>query len=187
MMMKRKPLMTAVLAGALVGAFAVPMVLANGTDDSPPFGQEDDVAYADRLWQALNEVNLAGANAILTVPYEGQHPHGAVLQTLYYDLELEGHTGPVIVKRNYGGEGVSKEAVANDPDQYLGAVTVMYQREEGYASEHNDWFWAKYNPDGALDKSPEDVPLAGRVAGCIGCHSSAGGDDMVFSNDRYAQ
>jgi hypothetical protein len=145
------------------------------------------VAYADTLWQALKEANLAGDDAILATPYEGQHPHGAVLQTLSYNLKVEDHMGAVIVKRNYGGEGVSKEKVANNPDQYLGAVTVMYQREKDYDPDNRNWFWAKYKPDGSLDQSPEGAPLAGRVAGCINCHSAASGGDLVFNNDRYAQ
>jgi hypothetical protein len=65
----------------------------------------------------------------------------------------------------------------------------MFQRE-GYDSDNNDWFWAKYLPDGSFDSNPAGVPLTGRIAkgmnsGCIACHTAAPGDDMVFLNDRY--
>ena len=81
------------------------------------------------------------------------------------------------------------ENVAKDPNKYLGAFTVMYKRP-GYDPDNSDWFWAKYLPDGSLDKNPKGMQLAGRVAkvdppaGCIGCHSAAPGGDMVFTSDR---
>jgi hypothetical protein len=31
------------------------------------------------------------------------------------------------------------------------------------------------------------VPMAGRVAGCIDCHSAAPGDDFVFLHNRYGR
>ena len=152
----------------------------------PPFGGPDDTAYAAKLWQALNQSNLAGAGAIQSKAYPGQHPHGAVLQTIYTSLNMDGQNNPLIVKRNYGGEGVSVQSVAENPDRYLTAVAVMYKRP-GYDPANNDWFWAKYLPDGSLDKNPKGMQLAGRVAkvkppaGCIGCHSAASGGDMVFT------
>lgn len=182
---KSKYLIAATLAGMLLGAWA-------GHAQEAPFGTDEDIAYAEKLWQALVEAELAGDGAIRAVPYEGQHPHGAVLQTLELaKFTVDDNTGPVIVKRNYGGEGVSKEAVANDPDKYLGAVTVMYQRE-GYDPDNHNWFWVKYTPDGGLEKNPKGMPLAGRVAkgmdaGCIACHSTAPGEDLVFNHDRYVK
>jgi len=165
--------------------------LATGTlFAAPPFGGEEDVSYSQDLWSALQAANLAGDGAIQGTPYGGQHPHGAVLQTLDTELEVNGHTGAVIVKRNYGGEGVSKSKVADDPAQYLKAITVMYQREDGYDSDNQNWFWVKYLPDGSLDKNPKGMQLAGRVAkgmdqGCIACHTAAPGGDYVFNNDRF--
>lgn len=182
----------AALTGVFVGIFTIYCAAQEGSDKAP-FGGQEDVAYAEQLWQTLVKTNLAGDEAILAVPYAGQHPHGAVLETLSYDkLNVADHTGPVIVKRNYGGEDVSKEKVANHPNEYLGAVTVMYQREEGYDPENNNWFWAKYKPDGSLEQNPKGMSLAGRVAkgapqGCIACHSSAPGNDLVFNNNRYAR
>lgn len=155
----------------------------------PPFGGEEDVTYAEALWETMKDTNLVGEKRTMSAPYTGQHPHGAILDTIDGEISVEGTTGPVIVKRNYGGEGVSMEAVWNDPGQYLVAVTVMFQRED-YDPDNNDWFWAKYLPDGSLDTNPEGRPLAGRVAkgmeqGCIACHSTASGDDLVFGHDRF--
>ncbi len=43
--------------------------------------------------------------------------------------------------------------------------------------------------DGTIKKNPKGMLLAGRVAkgmdkGCISCHSQAGGEDFLFSNDE---
>lgn len=173
-----------------IAAFVVTTGCAGILFAAPPFGGEEDIAYSQDLWKALQEVGLAGEGAIQGTPYEGQHPHGAVLQTLDGTLTVNDHTGEVIVKRNYGGEDVSVSKVANNPDKFLGAVTVMFRREQGYDPDNANWFWAKYKPDGSLDTNPKDMKLAGRVAkgadkGCIACHTSAPGDDYVFNNDRF--
>jgi hypothetical protein len=75
-----------------------------------------------------------------------------------------------------------------DPSKHLGAVTVMFKREDGYDADNQNWFWAKYLPDGSLDKNPKGMQLAGRVAkgadaGCIACHSTAEGDDYLFTSN----
>lgn len=175
-------------AAAIAGGLAGGPALADGHEK--PFGGPDSVAYSQTLWSAMEEAGMAGPGAFQAVPYDGQHPHGAVLQTIEGKLTVDGHTGDFIVKRNYGGEGVSKSKVANDPDQWLKAVTVMFRRESGYDPDNADWFWVKYKPDGSLDMNPKGMKLAGRVAkgkaqGCIACHKAAPGGDYVFNNDRY--
>lgn len=170
---------------------AVLVACATTASSQQPFGDQDSIRYAGKLWSALEAADLAGRDAMLSKPYQGQHPHGAVLDTIEGTLTVGGRTATVIVKRNYGGEGVSIDRVYNNPDQYLGAVTVMYKRESGYDPENKNWFWAKYLPDGTLDKNPAGMALAGRVAkgkpkGCIACHAGAPGGDYVFNHDRYA-
>ncbi len=156
---------------------------------APPFGTSQDASYAASLWKEMTKQKLVGKNSISSTPYTGMHPHGAILDTMQSTLSLNGNHGDVIVKKNFGGENISKEAVANDPDKWLKAVTVMYRREKGYDAENKDWFWVKYAPDGSVMKNPKGMQLAGRVAkgmdqGCIACHTSAPGGDMVFNNDR---
>lgn len=160
-------------------------------ETQPPFSGPANVEYAGVLWQTLVDEHLAGPEAIQATPYEGQEPHGAILVTVERPLTLGEHTGQVIVKRNHLGEGVSKEAVANDPARFLDSVTVMYQREAGYDPDHKNWFWAKYKPDGSLATNPKGMALAGRVAkgadqGCIACHAAAPGGDYVYNHDRLA-
>jgi len=131
-------------------------------------------------------LKLVGDGAIRAFPYDGVAPHGMMLETFYSEATVGGYTGALIVKRNYGPEGVELDQVLADPGKHLGAVTVMFQREEGYDPDNNDWFWAKYLPDGSLDKNPKGMRLAGMVAkgadvGCIACHSGAG--DYIFTTD----
>ncbi len=179
--MRKKHILGAALSGLL---FAGTLAWAQA-----PFGGPDDVKYAGTLWKALKKANLAGANAIMSTPYKGQAPHGAFLDTIEGTVKVKGTTGAVIVKRNYGGQGVSKQAVANNPGKFLKAVTVMFKRK-GYDADDKDWFWVKYNPDGTLAKNPKGMMLAGKVAkgkpkGCIACHKAASGGDFVYNHDRY--
>ena len=161
------------------------LVFLTGTVNAQaPFGGEDDVAYAKELWQTMVDAGYAGENGLMSRPYTGQHPHGAILDTISGQIAMRGKLHDIVVKRNYGGEGVSITSVANDPAKYLAAVTVMLKRP-GYDPETQDWFWAKYKADGSLDTNPAGMMLAGKVAkgkpqGCIACHSAAPGGDMMF-------
>lgn len=152
-----------------------------------PFGTDADAEYAAKIWAAMEEMKLAGEGMMRAYPYEGIAPHGMMLETFYSSATIDGHTGDLIVKRNYGPEGVSDEEVLNDPERHLGAVTVMFRREKGFDADNADWFWVKYLPDGSLDKNPKGMRLAGRVAkgadkGCIACHSRAG--DYLYTTDH---
>jgi hypothetical protein len=150
------------------------------------FGTDADAGYAALLWQVMEEGRLVGDNALYGFPYAGVEPHGAMLETFYTDATIEGHTGTLIVKRNYGPAGVTEDEVIGDPAGHLGAVTVMFQHEDGYDGDNQNWFWVKYLPDGTLDKNPAGMSLAGRVAkgadqGCIACHSAV--DDYIYTTD----
>jgi len=153
--------------------------------DTLSFGGPDNVAYAEKLWQAMEGINLVGSTAKPDKPYKGTHPHGAVLEVLFGTLTVNDHEGEIIVKRNYGGTGVSIDTVTNDRDKFLKDLTIMFKREKDYDDENQDWFWAKYKIDGSLEANPRGKKLAGRVAkgkpkGCIACHKSAPGGDYLF-------
>ncbi|EKV27373.1 hypothetical protein C882_1875 [Caenispirillum salinarum AK4] len=178
-------LRTTATAAAVALAFGAGA--ATAADDTP-FGGPESQEYAATLWQALTEERLAGDNAIDGVPYRGTEPHGAMLETFFTTMTVDGHTGMVAVKRNYGPAGVEQSAVQGNRAEHLGAVTVMFQREDGYDPDNMNWFWAKYLPDGSLDTNPAGMQLAGRVAkgadqGCIACHSAAPGGDYLYVTD----
>ena len=105
-------------------------------------------------------------------------PHGAFLKMYLNRYAISSpkqmpHRS-IVIKENYG------------PDkQTLMAITVMY-RMKGYDPQHNDWYWVKYNPDGSTALAPPEkggMPLAGKVAGCIQCHSESADSDFAFFND----
>lgn len=165
---------------------ALGLALPAGAQEAP-FGRTADVDYADRLWDAMTEMGLAGPGAIQATPYEGEQPHGLWLETLYATARIDDHSGTLIVKRNYGPDATADRVLAA-PDAHLAAVTIMFRRAEGYDAENLDWFYAKYLPDGTLDRNPADIPLAGRVgkggdAGCIACHSAAEG--YTFTTNAF--
>ncbi len=174
-----------------INALSFATMLIAAPLSAAPFGGADDMDYAGKLWQSLTDSKLVGSGAIMSTPYTGMHPHGAILDTIDAKTTVGKDTGVVLVKRNYGGEGVSKAAVADDPEKYLKAVTVMFKRH-GYDPENKDWFWVKYAPDGSVLKNPKEMSLAGRVAkgmdkGCIACHTAAPGGDMVYNHNRFAK
>jgi hypothetical protein len=67
----------------------------------------------------------------------------------------------------------------------------MAKREDGYDAKNGNWFWVKYKPNGNLHTNAKGMKLAGRVAkgmdkGCIACHQSASGNDLVFAHNKEA-
>lgn len=187
-MIKRNTGVLAIAAvAALLAGGAIHTVAAQ---EQQPFGGPDSVAFANQLWVALQDAGYVGPGRMVSKPYEGRDPHGAVLDTMEGALRVAGRTGTVIVKNNYGGEAISVSAVANDPGQWLKAVTVMFRREAGYDPDNGNWFWGKFAGDGRIDKNPAGALLVGRVAkgmpkGCIACHRAAPGGDYVFNHDRF--
>ncbi len=167
------------------------LLMAGAAGAAPPFGGGQDVAFARALWQALASVGMVGdRNPILSRPYRGKPPHGKILDLLERRVVVNGFNGVAIVKKNYGGEGLTVNDVIDHPREYLKSVTVMFKRGRGYDPENRDWFYVKYAPDGAILKNPKGMLLAGRVAkgkptGCIACHRTAPGGDFVFNHDRY--
>ncbi len=178
-----KSLAMAFLAAASLG------IVANA-QGKPPFGSDSDAAYAAQIWQAMQDQRLAGPKAIFSAPYEGTDPHGMMLETFYSKATIGGHTGDLIVKRNYGPKGVTADEVLANPSKHLGAITVMFRRKAGFDPEDKNWFWVKFLPDGSLDKNPKGMRLAGKVAkgndkGCIACHTLADGGDFVYTSNAY--
>ena len=188
--------------GKLAGALATSALLVTGlfagdmekkTDSKEmgmekmaalPFGNVIEIAYSKMLWDKLEAKGLNSTPANL---YVGGPPHGKVREVL--EGMIDGKR--VIVKRNYGGADVSIENVSKNRAKYLKAVTVMLKMDEGYDPENADWFWVKYKADGTLHKNPKGMNLAGKVAkgmpiGCIACHSSASGSDLVFKHNKEA-
>ena len=142
-----------------------------------------DVEKAGQLWAMMQKEDYRntwkmwpGKEAF----YKGSHPHGALLTTYVSEsahdaiVNKKGSLpdGAIIIKENYM------------PDKKLGAITVM-KREAGYNPDAGDYFWVKFGGDGSvLTMKKEDgseMALAGKVPGCIGCHSAVKVNDFLFT------
>ena len=170
---------------SIVLGLSLPMIAL-----AAPFGNEADISDAKDVWKASLDAGFVGESAIVTRPYKGMPPHGLILELLEKDVNINGKKGALVVKKNYGGNGLTINDVIGDPQKYLKSVTVMFKREAGYDEENKNWFYAKYASDGSLLKNPKDMKLAGRVAkgaptGCISCHKAASGGDFIYNHDRY--
>jgi hypothetical protein len=154
---------------------AVPIVVAGVAIAQ----MNDDTAFAGGLWDQLAGQRLVGPELIGAVPYLRMgEAHGATLVTLVSTATVNGVTGRAIVKRSYG-DGATREGIIAAPAENLANVTVMFQREAGYAPEHGDWFWAMFTPDGAVAEMG-GMAVAGRVEMCTACHAAAPGGDYTF-------
>lgn len=152
------------------------------------FGSEEDVKYAELIWEVMAAERLAGPGMLMTVPYEGTNPHGTLLETYFTRATIDGYEGDLVVKRNYGAKDIDADKVLSDPQKYLGAYTVMFRREAGYDPDNGDWFWIRYKKDGSISRTKKDGPfMAGRLAErCSDCHQGAG-DDLIFTSDHLLQ
>jgi len=151
----------------------------------PGWGSEDDADAAMQWWTEVDGANLGWQTAAQWERYPGTEelqvgaePHGA-RQNLWHTTDpAEGQVGYTVLKENYPPEGEGDD---------LAAVTIAIKRAPGYDPDNEDWFWARYNPDGSLFLIGES-PAVGAVepepgAGCRGCHRGAADSDYLFSND----
>ncbi|MFT5521218.1 MAG: hypothetical protein ACI9IA_001819 [Enterobacterales bacterium] len=169
---------------AVVASCALTLQLMAETSKATS-GTAEDNAYAAKVWQYMLKNKLIGKDRIRSFPFKGNRPHGSIQELISTNAEIEGHTGKLIVKHNYGSkDGLTKEEVygADQAENYV-ALTIMYQREKGYDSANDDWFWAEYNADGSIINHQE-VDLSGRSKFCLACHTPLGGKDREIMNGR---
>lgn len=152
-------------------------------ESDPGSGRPVDDAYAAKVWAYMAENRLLGDGRIRSQPFEGSRPHGSIQEVIATEATIDGVAGRLIVKHNYGAKGgltVKQVYSANQAENYE-ALTIMFQREEGYDSANSDWFWAEYNPDGSV-LNYQGSNLSGRSPLCIGCHTALGGKDREVLN-----
>ncbi len=181
---QRTMAIVAFMSGGMAMSIGVGMAAQSG--GTPPFGGPTDTAFAKKVWKAMDGYQNW---KMTTAVYKGQSPHGKFLRLYSTWVTVDGKSYPIIVKDNYGGRGVTMDRIKKNPSEWLKAVTIMLQREKGYDSDNQNWFWVKFSPKGDILTNPKGMKLAGRVAkgmpkGCISCHGQAGGGDYLFSNDE---
>lgn len=182
----RTALVMATLTALGLSACAQPARVSN-KKDVKPYGGFAALTYAEKLWDLMAAEKLVGPKMIRTTPYQGQAPHGAVLEVLDTKMEIEGYSGWLVVLRGYEPKGLTVDDVIADPHASLANYYVMFQRKNGFDPQNSNWFWVKYNPDGTIVEDATRIPLAGRIAkgtdkGCIACHQS--GDANLLYTGR---
>jgi hypothetical protein len=172
------------MVGFVVAACALPVpVVAMEADQDLGAGTAQTDAYAARLWEYLLENNLVGEGRMRSYPFVGSRPHGSIQEVIATEAEMDGRTGRMIVKHNYGAaeELTPRGVYGAEQDENYEAITIMFQREQGYDPANNDWFWAEYNPDGSI-LIYQGAHLSGRSPVCLGCHTPLGGEDREIIN-----
>ena len=159
--MKKVVFILAIVAMVIGGLITI----STAGDDTPP-------ADAEKLWSYITTSNPYTGWGFWpghVGMYPGKSPHGAYLKVYANSVALkaarEGKPmpdGAIIVKENYGKDKTT-----------LMALTPMY-RIKGYNPDGGDWYWAKYGADG-------NVQTAGKVEGCIQCHSVRKDNDWIFT------
>ena len=172
--MKRTIMMFVMIGGVILGSVVL---------SAPQFGTKEDVEYSGKLWKALLNAKLVGMNAIGALPYAAA-VHKKVLITLDSEVKVGSHTGKVIVKKMFQGKNVNVENVSNNPNKNLKFVAVMFQREKGFDTKNQDWFYIRYDAKGIPTKNKKGMLMVGRFPKCISCHQSAPGGDYIYSYSR---
>jgi len=95
------------------------------------FGSDEDVAFAERVWDEMIKVGLVGEDAFPHKPYYGTHPHGAILESIILDIVVDNREATLVAKRSYRGDGATLESVAKNRGAYLDDYTIMFQKAKG--------------------------------------------------------
>jgi len=130
-------------------------------------GTESNV-MADILWAKLTSSNYRNkwSNFPGKPLYYMGSQHGRHLNTF-----LNTQAGKAL---DHGEDELPYGAIliteSYSPENQLEDIYVM-QRVQGFNPSGGDWFWVKYSADGVVQT--EGTELAGKVEGCISCHSDS--------------
>ena len=73
------------------------------------------------------------------------------------------------------GPEVFKPLYSDPQGDRFARLVIMVKMEEGYDSEHGDWWYGVY------DESGTEMAYEGRIPECINCHAMAKETDYLFS------
>lgn len=180
--MSRLVTMTVGVVAAVVAALSY-SAFSVAADDAKSAGTAKDDAYAAKVWSYMAANGLIGEGRIRSFPFVGSRPHGSIQEFIATEAVIDGQRGRLLIKHNYGAEEAlsPKSVYAAGPDENNEPLAIMFQREEGYDPDNNNWFWAEYNPDGSVFNY-QGANLSGRAPLCIGCHTPLGGKDREILN-----
>lgn len=172
-----------IFSAVALGVLAfIEMTVVRAGDEPAGYGLTADVAFAERLWVALEQEHWVGPSRRVIAAQPGERPHGSMQQIAKGTLEVDGRSSRVLVKANHRGLNLTAMQIRQHPNLYLSGYAVMFRRETGYDPVNRDWFWAAFDRNGSIEMF-ENKAIAGRVDtgatnGCIGCHRKKGGRDL---------
>jgi hypothetical protein len=117
----------------------------------------EETPYQDwSLWPGTGEYTEATTHASYVTTYVNEIAKEAI-------LEKRGTLpdGAIIVKENYKG------------DKTMAAIAVM-KKVKGLDPEINDWYFAKYKPNGEVDKEE-------KISKCTNCHGAVRENDYIYT------
>jgi hypothetical protein len=152
---------------------------AEGIVDAGPVATDVDTTAA-AVWAYMQEASYGDWELWpgTSEQYEGGEPHGMLLTTRINEVAAAALAGGATTLPR--GSFVVKDNFT--PDGTLAAITTMYKAGGGYNPDHNDWWFAKFLPDGAPDRTPDGMPMAGRLGGCQGCHGAQADNDYILTS-----
>lgn len=171
---------TLAAVAALLGSSVLPVA----ADDAKVAGTPEDDAYAAKLWAFMAANGLVGDGRVRSFPFVGSRPHGSIQELIVTEAVIDGQRGRLLLKHNYGAQDKTltpKSVYAAGPGENGEPLAIMFQREQGYDPDNNNWFWAEYNADGSVFNYQGDN-LSGRARMCIACHTALGGADREILN-----
>ena len=152
------------LAVVIICSLSVVFFAACKTTPTAPLAPDTDAAA---LWEYITTTAdyttwhplIAGGGLLKAAP-----PHGPLVKIyvnqIARDSQYKADPDSILVMESY------------DTKQTLLNITLMQKRKE-YAPSSGNWFWARYEPNGAVVEE-------GKIRECIECHVSTAYDDYTF-------
>ena len=136
----------------------------------------DDQKIANEIWQEIKGYQNWVQDSSFSGIKSANSPHGDYIQIWLNETVSNFFSNPDTLENAIlpAGSILVKEGYLDSSGQSLNKITIM-KKIEGYDPDHNNWFWANYNPDGELAGSN------GAESMCYNCHVS--GKDYILFKD----
>lgn len=161
---------------ATLAITAIFMVIMSGCDGMGPEGfvnpdcsPDVDITFED--WRSWNRVN---PTVLLS------KGHADVYVDIYVD-DLAKDTYLAASSPYPECSRIVKAQYTDETATEVEELTIMVKMPEGYDPEHNDWWYARYDPTGT-----EAISSGKMVTDCRTCHEQASETDYLFSEKVIA-
>ena len=139
------------------------------SEDKSSFGEDSDTEQAVFYQEEFSSYETWEQATEWEGVHSSQSAHGSSVQIWLNDLAI---TALEEETPYPDGAAIIKEGYVDEAGTQLNALTLMV-KQEGYASDSGDWFWASYSSSG-------EVQQAGTPEFCVSCHSASSSDYVLF-------